>query len=155
MKTIFATDLKSKKYGYSQESKECPKTVKILAVKGFNCQKVWKLWLFFTIFIFLYNPLTANDELSRHENLTFLWTWTLRWVPRSFATHASLCNTLPSNKLSKNSENPSSQRVKRSIRLISQKKRWGFTIINYTLGFPYCQIFATVMDKELNFLSFS
>ena len=23
------------------------------------------------------NPLTANDELSRHENLTFLWTWIL------------------------------------------------------------------------------
>ena len=32
------------------------------------------------------NPLTANDEISRHENLTFLWTWILRWVPRSFAT---------------------------------------------------------------------
>ena len=46
-----------------------------------------------------FNPLTANDELSRHENLTFLWTWTLRWVPRSFATDASLCNTLSSNKL--------------------------------------------------------
>ena len=45
------------------------------------------------------NPLTANDELSRHENLTFLWTWILRWVPRSFATHASLCNVLSSNKL--------------------------------------------------------
>ena len=46
------------------------------------------------------NPLTVyfNDELSRHENLTFLWTWILRWVPRSFATHASLCNTLSSNK---------------------------------------------------------
>ena len=47
------------------------------------------------------NPLTANDEISRHENLTFLWTWTLRWVPRSFATHASLCNTLSSNKCPK------------------------------------------------------
>ena len=45
------------------------------------------------------NPLSANGELSRHENLTFLWTWILRWVPRSFATHASLCNTLSSNKL--------------------------------------------------------
>ena len=45
------------------------------------------------------NPLTANDELSRHENLTFLWTWILRWVPRSFATHASLCNALSTNKL--------------------------------------------------------
>ena len=44
------------------------------------------------------NPLTTNDGLLRHENLTILWSWTLRWVPRSFATHASLCNTLPSNK---------------------------------------------------------
>ena len=44
------------------------------------------------------NPLTANGELSRHENLTFLWTWILRWVPRSFATHASLSKTLSSNK---------------------------------------------------------
>ena len=25
---------------------------------------------FFKISIFLFNPLTANDELSRHENLT-------------------------------------------------------------------------------------
>ena len=49
--------------------------------------------------IYKINPLTANEELSRHENLTFLWNWTLRWVPRSFATHNSLCNTLPSNKL--------------------------------------------------------
>ena len=73
--------------------------MKILAVKGLNYQKVWKFWLFFKIFIFLFNPLTANDELSRHENLTFLWTWILRWVPRSFATHASLCNALSSNKL--------------------------------------------------------
>ena len=46
-----------------------------------------------------FNPFTANDELSCHENLTFLWTWILRWVPKSFATHASLCNTLSSNKL--------------------------------------------------------
>ena len=45
------------------------------------------------------NPLSPNGELSRHENLTFLWTWILRWVPRSFATHATLCNTLSSNKL--------------------------------------------------------
>ena len=58
-----------------------------------------KIVTFFTIFIFLFNPLSANVELSRHENLTFLWTWILRWVPRSFATHASLCNTLSSNKL--------------------------------------------------------
>ena len=64
-----------------------------------NYQKVWKLWLFFTILIFFLNPLTANDELSRLENLTFLWIWILRWVPRSFATHASLSNTLSSNKL--------------------------------------------------------
>ena len=27
-------------------------------------------------------------------------------VPRSFATHASLCNTLSSNKMSKNNGNP-------------------------------------------------
>ena len=54
------------------------------------------------------NPLTANDELSRPENLTFLWTWILRLVTRSFANHASLCNTPFSNKLSKNSENPGS-----------------------------------------------
>ena len=49
--------------------------------------------------IYLFNPLSVNGELSRHENLTFFWTWILRWVPRSFATHASLCNTLSSNKL--------------------------------------------------------
>ena len=62
----------------------------------------------FKEFTFLFDPLTTNDELSRHENLTFLWTWTQRWVPRSFATHASLCNNLSSNKLSKNSKNPDS-----------------------------------------------
>ena len=45
------------------------------------------------------NPLSANGKLSRHENLTFLKAWILRWLPRSFATHASLCNTLSSNKL--------------------------------------------------------
>ena len=45
------------------------------------------------------NPLSANGNLSRHENLTFLWTLILRWVPRSVATHASLWNTLSSNKL--------------------------------------------------------
>ena len=39
------------------------------------------------------NHLTANDELSR-----VLWTWILRWLARSFATHASLCNTLSSDK---------------------------------------------------------
>ena len=47
----------------------------------------------------VFNPLTANDKLSRHEDLTFLWTWILRWDTRSFATIASLCNTLSSNKL--------------------------------------------------------
>ena len=31
--------------------------------------------------------------------LTFLCTWKLRWVRRSFATHASLCKTLFSDKL--------------------------------------------------------
>ena len=80
-------------------NKLCPKTVKIPVVKVLNYQKVRKLWLFSTILIFLFNPLTTNDRLLRHENLTFLWTWTERWVPRSFATHASLCNTLSSNKL--------------------------------------------------------
>ena len=33
----------------------------------------------------------------------------MRWVRRSFATHASLFNTLSSNKLSKNSENPGTE----------------------------------------------
>ena len=47
------------------------------------------------------NLLSANGKLSYHENLTFLWTWILKWVPRSFATHASLCNTLSSNKCPK------------------------------------------------------
>ena len=42
---------------------------------------------------------TANVEISLLENLTFLWTWILRWVSRSFATHASLCNALSSYKL--------------------------------------------------------
>ena len=38
-------------------------------------------------------PFNCRDELSRLENLTFLWTWLLRWViPRSFAIHASLFN---------------------------------------------------------------
>ena len=57
--------------------------------------------------IVFFNPLTANDELSRYENLNFLWTWILRWVPRNFATHTSLSNTVSSN-MSKNSENPCS-----------------------------------------------
>ena len=99
-------------------NKLCPKTVQFSLVKGLTYEKVWKLWLFFTILIILFKlsksmkvmtfyhnfnilftPLATNDGLLRHENLTFLWTWTLRWVPRIFATHASLCNTLPSNKL--------------------------------------------------------
>ena len=58
----------------------------------------------FSGYIFFYkgipiNPLTDNYELSRHENLTFLWTSILRWIPRSVANHAFLCNTLFSNKL--------------------------------------------------------
>ena len=43
------------------------------------------------------NPLTAKDEISRPENLTFLCSWILRWVPRSTVTDAPLCNTLFSN----------------------------------------------------------
>ena len=62
-----------------------------LNLKFLNCNRVRKNSAI--------NPLSANVELSRHENLSFLWTWILRWVPRSFATHASLCNTLSSNKL--------------------------------------------------------
>ena len=67
--------------------------------------------------IWLWSYLTGREQFvhiggknSSMEfiNLTFLWTWTMRWVPRSFVTHASLCNTLPSNKMSKNSENPGS-----------------------------------------------
>ena len=53
--------------------------------------------IFFYFFSVL-NPLSDNDELSRHENLTFSWTWILGCVLRSFATHVSLCNTLSSNK---------------------------------------------------------
>ena len=62
-----------------------------------HCQTTYIYIVYFWILYFrmcLFNPLTANDELFRHENLTFLWTWILRWVPRSFATHASLCNAL-------------------------------------------------------------
>ena len=68
---------------------------------------------FFVLFLFrnsliiisLFNPLTAKDKISFSKNLTFLWSWILRWKPRSAATHAPLCNTLSSNKLSKYSEN--------------------------------------------------
>ena len=74
------------------------KKAKIPVVKGLNYQKVWKLWHFFTILIFLFKlsksmkivtfftiliflfaPLTTNDRILCQENLTFLWTWTLRW----------------------------------------------------------------------------
>ena len=63
-----------------------------------------ELLVTFIKFIQIINPLSANGQLYHHEDLTFLWTgylyhWTLRWVLRSFATHASLCNTLSSNKL--------------------------------------------------------
>ena len=30
-----------------------------------------------------FNPLSTNGKLSRHENLTFLWTWTLRYLGAS------------------------------------------------------------------------
>ena len=73
----------------------------------------WNLWALFSLLCWyltihnpilyvicvIFNPLTTNDGLLRHENFIFLWTWTLRWVPTSFAIHAFLCNTLPSNKL--------------------------------------------------------
>ena len=36
------------------------------------------------------DPLTANDEITRFENLTRI----LSWVPKSFATHISFCNTV-------------------------------------------------------------
>ena len=42
----------------------------------------------------IFNPLTAKNEISLPENLTFLRTWILRWIPRSAATYAFLCNTL-------------------------------------------------------------
>ena len=54
------------------------------------------------------NPLTAKDEISLRENLSFLWTWILRWVPKSVVTNASLYNILSSKKLTKDSENPGS-----------------------------------------------
>ena len=64
-------------------------------------------------------------RLPRTRNLV-LKTWPFygpgywRWVPRTAAIHAPLCNTLSSNKLSKNSESPGSQRVKicRNINLL-------------------------------------
>ena len=46
-----------------------------------------------------FNPLTTNDELSLHENLTFLW-----YLGASRPMLLMLCNTLSSNKMSKNSE---------------------------------------------------
>ena len=71
-------------------------------IRGFlKLSKSMKLWLLYTFFIFLFNSLTANDELSRLENLTFLCTWIMRYLKdtKSFTTHACLCNTLSSNKL--------------------------------------------------------
>ena len=65
----------------------------ILKSLPFNCQG--RVITFFSNSQSHY-PLTAKDVLSRLENLTFLWTGILRWVPSSFATHA------------KNSENPGS-----------------------------------------------
>ena len=35
-----------------------------------------------------FNPLAANDEYTRFENLIFLWSWTPRTTYRSSATHA-------------------------------------------------------------------
>ena len=56
---------------------------------------------FFTIFIFLFNPLTANDEISRHENLTFLRDLDTEVGGYLGASRPMLrlCNTLSSNKL--------------------------------------------------------
>ena len=56
--------------------------------------------------IVLTNP---KDELSRSECLTFLWSWILRWVPKSVATQASFEQHSAPNKLcSVISENPGS-----------------------------------------------
>ena len=70
-------------------------TEKLLSWNYSSVQRSYKSDLFSQFF---FHPLSANGELSRHENSTFLWTWILRWVPRSSATYASLCNTLSSNK---------------------------------------------------------
>ena len=51
--------------------------------------------------------LTPMDEISRPEELIFLWSLVLRWVPRNAATHAPLRPLI--NKV--NSED-ASQRVK-------------------------------------------
>ena len=51
-----------------------------------------------------FNPLTVAVGYVRHENLTYLWSWTPKRVPRSVATHVPLCNTVSTDKLSKNSE---------------------------------------------------
>ena len=49
--------------------------------------------------------LTTKDEISRPGNLTFLWSWILRWVPRPMF----YCVTLsPNIQMSKNVENPGS-----------------------------------------------
>ena len=73
-----------------QEYAPCPQHFYETHIRG--------LYRYKRLNVFFFNPLTANNEISRLENLTFLWTWILRWVPRSFVTHASLCNTLSSNK---------------------------------------------------------
>ena len=48
--------------------------------------------------IFL-NPLTVSVGYIRNGNLTYLWFWTPRMVPRSAATHALFCNTVSTDKL--------------------------------------------------------
>ena len=57
--------------------------------------RLWNHFLrFYNFTMCFYNPLTAKNEISLPKDLTFLWTWILRWVPKSSATHASLCITL-------------------------------------------------------------
>ena len=59
-----------------------------------------------------FNPLAAKDEISGPGNLTFLQSWT----PRRVATHAPLCNTLPSNNRSpKSVKNPALKGLRRRI----------------------------------------
>ena len=46
-----------------------------------------------------YRPLNCQRrDISSWKIDFFLWSLILRWIPRSTATHASLCNTLSSNK---------------------------------------------------------
>ena len=51
------------------------------------------------------NPLTVTAEYIQHGNLTYLWSWSPRRLPRSAATHAPLCNTVSTDKLSQLSKN--------------------------------------------------